>query len=111
LFVLSAGDFHASLLLEDLIRAVGIALLFCVPGYWIARLLESRLLAANGPNDLRARARQSFQDLQQNILNLSPDDSARRHALLMDFQTYLDQRSPAYAARVLDQLEARKAGR
>jgi hypothetical protein len=109
LFVLSAGHFQASVLLQQLLVAVGALLLLAIPGYWIARGVLHRAVASRRPGTLASRAETVWARLREESPSLAAAESAERHALLMDLHTYVDQRSVAYADRVLRELEGRDA--
>jgi hypothetical protein len=112
LFVLSVGPYHTSLLLEHIIAATVVLLALAITGYWTAAIIQQLGLNVRWPWALRNRSQRAFRILQHRTASatLDAESVARLHAFATDFQTYIDQRSPAYARRVLCQLEAGLSG-
>ena len=84
--------------------AVGLVLVSA----WLGRLIQWIDQRGVGDSGLKSRIAQSYQQfhsLARSPGRLTAEETARAYALFTDAQTYMDQRSYAYARRLLDLIE------
>lgn len=114
LFVFRAGDYRVSFGLLNTIlfifAVIGIALLAA----WIGGLIQWFDSVGTGKRSLRQRISRAFAEFQQRIRSphlLSSTEISSIFALFTDIQVYMDQRSYAYAHRLLSAIESTLASK
>jgi hypothetical protein len=110
LFVFTAGDFRVSIGLWRTVAFVLALIGLGIIGSWLGRFIQ--WLDANGLGraSLKARVQRAFAHFQERLRSpetLPAHDASAIFALFTDIQTYLDQRSYAYARKLLCVIEAR----
>jgi hypothetical protein len=108
LLVFTAGSYRLSTTLAGIMLG-GLSLIaLTLIGHWTAEALLARRHLAKGPRSLQKRAQLAFARIQaawDPTSGIEPAQTARRAALLTDFQTFLDQRSIGYATQCLKRIE------
>jgi hypothetical protein len=107
LFVLTAGEYrvatHLSTILWIILGGVGMVLVMAC----IGRMLEDVQLFGRHERGLSRKLGDAFRLFQSRIQSpgsLTHQEIASVFALLTDAQTFVDQRSPAYARRTLERI-------
>ncbi|HMC27291.1 MAG TPA: hypothetical protein VKM56_05785, partial [Verrucomicrobiae bacterium] len=114
LFVFTAGGYRVSLGLWRVASFITLAIALAVVGAWLGDLIQR--FDADGPRKLalKKRIRRAFAQFQQQLQSsgspLAQDEISSTFALFTDIQTYMDQRSYAFAHRLLATVEARLRG-
>jgi len=110
LFVFTAGDYRVSLGLGNVVgliaKIIGLALL----GSWIGGWIQKVDASGTGKLALRNRFVRAFAELRERLRSStapSGPELASTLALFTDLQTYMDQRSYAYARKVLADVESK----
>ena len=108
LFVFSAGDYKTSMTLRAILTGLSFGVGLALAGYAIGRLVQWHDRVGQGRNGLLPRIGTAFTELdrrRQRPGEISAENASRLLALFTDLKTYVDQRSDAYAWRVLGQIE------
>lgn len=121
LFVFTAGDYRFSVNLSAIAILVGGVIALVVVASWVGRFIQwfdrcgfigrasvpaSRALQSRSLASRLEKAWRDFQSLLHAGGRLTPLQVASAYALFTDTQTYLDQRSNAYARRSLSLIES-----
>ncbi|HAB17380.1 MAG TPA: hypothetical protein DCE44_13125 [Verrucomicrobiales bacterium] len=109
LFVFSAGAYKTSMTLKALVIGLATMISLALAGYAVGRLVQWYDRVGRGKNGLEARTQAAFARLQSQLREpgrLSAERASRLLALFTDLKTYVDQRSDAYAWRILLKIEA-----
>jgi hypothetical protein len=106
--VFTAGSYRFSMELISVVEIVGWMVAIIIGGAWVGRIIQWLDRAGPGKN-LKARfsdALRKLRHLSSTPEQLPPAEVARACALFTDVQTYLDQRSLAYARQSLSDVES-----
>jgi hypothetical protein len=105
--VFTAGSYRFSMGLGSLVQTVGWIVAIIIVGAWIGRLIQWLDCAGPGISlkDRFTRVWQNLRDVSAAPGAIPPADLSHACALVTDAQTYLDQRSLAYARQSLDAAE------
>src|SRR5437764_1992572 len=116
LFVFSAGEYRVSLGLSNvawfIISTIGLAIVAA----WAGDLIQRLDASGRGKLSLNKRIRRAFAQFQERLQStpgksgLPQHEIASTFALFTDIQTYIDQRSYAFARRLLAIIEGRLRG-
>ncbi|MBL9174736.1 MAG: hypothetical protein JNL10_14455 [Verrucomicrobiales bacterium] len=108
LFVFSAGAYKTSMSLQTILTIVGAATALVLAGFAAGRWVQWFDRIGRGRTGLLPRAQAAYAELRRRMDQsggLADEQSSRYLALFTDLKTYVDQRSDAYAWRILHQLE------
>lgn len=105
LIVFTAGSYRFTVSLEKLLVGLGWTVAGIIIAESIARAVQAFQARGFGRSRLSQRFHACFATLKSLPGDLSGCQCAKAFALLSDFQTYLDQRSYAYADRALRMTE------
>jgi hypothetical protein len=103
--VFTAGSYRFSMHLGSIVEFLGWTVAVIIVGAWLGRLIQW----IDATSGLRRRVNSALQRLRDATavgVAAAPADAAHACALMTDIQTYIDQRSLAYARRSLAGAEA-----
>ncbi|MDX1950890.1 MAG: hypothetical protein SFY81_01830 [Verrucomicrobiota bacterium] len=111
LLVFSAGNYSMSMSLGNVTLIVAGAILICIASYWISKITEKfSIWGVFGFGGLVREVEMAYQRLQAATVGkraLTDEEISYCYALFTDLQTYIDQRSYAYARAALQKLRER----
>lgn len=108
LFVFSAGTYKTSMSLQTIVTTLGATIIMVLLGFATSRLVQWFDRIGRGRTGLLPRAQAAYAELQRRMERpggLAHEQCSRYLALFTDLKTYVDQRSDAYAWRILRQIE------
>lgn len=104
--VFTAGAYRFSMELGSVLQLVAWSVALIIASAWAGRFIQWLDRAGCGRSSLKSRLEKALRQIREsNITGLSPAQLAHACALLTDAQTYLDQRSLAYARQTLSRAE------
>src|SRR5256884_1848274 len=110
----TAGEYRVSLGLWRVASFITLAIALAVVGAWLGDLIQRFDADGSRKLALQKRIRRAFAEFQQQLQSsgspLAQDEISSTFALFTDIQTYMDQRSYAFAHRLLAIVEARLRG-
>jgi hypothetical protein len=114
LFVFTAGQYRFTLSLGTILSVVAVAVALAVAGAWTGVFIQWLHRRGLGQRGLSAKIEEAYRRFiaRSNATGqLAPADVAGHYAAFTDIQTYMEQRSYAYAQRLLTNVEQRLATR
>jgi hypothetical protein len=113
LFVFTAGDYRVSLGLGNVASLILLTIAVTLVAAWLGDLIQKFEANGAGKRSLKNRIQRAFAQFQERLRSAAATSALPQHeiastfALFTDIQTYMDQRSYAFARRLLAIVENR----
>jgi len=113
LFVFTAGEYRVSLGLANVSSLILFIIGLALVGAWLGDLIQRFDANGRGSLSLKNRIQRAFEQFQERLRSVASGPALAEHeiastfALFTDIQTYMDQRSYAFARRLLAIVEGR----